>query len=314
MSLSRVLYYCPDHPSPSGGTKTLYRHVDLLRGMGIDAAILHNKPGFRCSWFVNTTPVVYTPDTGLDSDTDLLVLPEVLGPQTVALAGPVPKVIFNQNTHYTWRGYSIPPVEPTPYTDPHVRGSLVLTEYDEKVLRWAFPKHPVFVVPHGIDPVLFPLGESKRKQIAYMPRKHPEEARQVLGWLWARGALKGWEVVAIDGLSEADTSQVLQESLVFMAFGYPEGGTLPPFEAMATGCVVVGYGGHASDVDLAVCGGRLVPSSDTTEFAIQAEKVLKWPVEKLVAWGRDSAEMVAREFPPEREREALRGAMEVLLG
>jgi len=167
----------------------------------------------------------------------------------------------------------------------------------------------VTVVPHGIDPARFPLGLEKRRQIAFMPRKHADEAQAVFGWLHARGALGGWTVVPIDGLSEAETSRVLQDSLVFFAFGYPEGGTLPPFEAMATGCVVIGYGGFASDALLEQCGGDGVPSGDTGTFARVADATLRMPEEMLVLWGQDSRDRVLRTFPMTGERDALLSVM-----
>ena len=216
-------------------------------------------------------------------------------------------VVFNQNCHYTFRNYPVPPLPGTytPYTDPNVIGTMVLSPYCARALRSTFPGHPVHVVPHGIDPVRFPLGEYKRKQIAYMPRKHPDEAQQVFGYLRYRGALDGWDVVAIDGLTEAQTAQTLRDSMVFFALGYPEGGTLPPFEAMASGCVVVGYGGFSSDHWIKEFGGVLVPSANTMAFVDMAEPVLRWPIDKLVAWGKDSRRLVLEGLSMAKEREAL---------
>ena len=159
--------------------------------------------------------------------------------------------------------------------------------------------------PHSI-----PLGTEKKKQIAYMPRKHVDEAQQVFGWLHFSGALDGWEVVAIDGLSERDTSKILQESAVFFQFGYPEGGTLPPFEAMACGCVVVGYGGFSSDELLTECGGYRAPSADTTLFFSYASKILRMPWNDLLEWGVKSAELTLKRLSLDSERDALLTAMQ----
>ena len=63
MNAPRVFVLCPDYDAPSGGVRRLYRHVDVLRRKGTRAWVLHRKPGFRCSWFANDTPVVSRPIT-----------------------------------------------------------------------------------------------------------------------------------------------------------------------------------------------------------------------------------------------------------
>ena len=43
--------------------------------------------------------------------------------------------------------------------------------------------------------------------------------------------------------SEAAVADILRESQVFLSFGHPEGFGLPPAEALACGCLVIGYHG-----------------------------------------------------------------------
>jgi hypothetical protein len=313
-----MIYYLPsaaDHRPPSGGTKTHVRHVRLLDEMGWSARLLHVTPGFRYPWISHDYPVAYLDGVALRAG-DVLVTNEIMGPNTAEIAPPgVRTIVFNQNSHYTFRGYSVPPPPDcaTPYRDPRVVGTMVLTDYCRDALRAVFPDHPVHVVPHGIDPLTFPLGTAKRRQIAWMPRKHPDEAQQVFGWLRFSGALDGWDVVAIDGQSEAETSRILQESLVFFAFGYPEGGTLPPFEAGACGCYVLGYGGHSSDMLMRRCGMDVVLSSDTTDFTAQAQRLLRRPVVEIAEEGRVMSRGVQEVLPLEGERAALKAAMGALL-
>src|SRR5262249_15023942 len=59
-----------------------------------------------------------------------------------------------------------------------------------------------------------------------------------------RHALAGWELVPIHGRSEAEVAALLRECLLFLSFGHPEGCPLPPLEAMACGCLVIGYHGR----------------------------------------------------------------------
>ena len=265
-----IYYVSLDNPNPSGGVKTQYRHVEILNKYGYNAAMLHQNPGFTAAtWFQSNAPIRYNAQTKIKSG-DVLVWPEILRASIRPLSEGT-QLIFNQNVHYTWRG-TLPPGLPLirqkyDYTR-DISGTMVLTDYERNFLKSFYPNHPIRVVRHGIDSSIWAYdGRPKKKQIVYMPRKHHDEAEAVFGWLASDGTLDGWEVVSIDGISERDSAELLKDSGVFFAFGYPEGGTLPPFEALAAGCAVIGYGGFASDELLSQAGGRKIPSGDSCQFA-----------------------------------------------
>lgn len=299
-----MIYYWPgeDHNRPSGGVRTHYDHVRQLRAAGFDASVFHLTPGFQCTWFSHDVPIAYAPDVEMGPG-DVLVMNEILGPQTASIAPGITKVIFAQNVHYPWRGWTSFD-EPPPQTYADIVATIVLTEYEAEHFRWVYPEHPVYVVKHGIDGTLY-VPRRKKKQIAFMPRKHADEAQAVFGWLYARGLLRDWAVVPIHGMDERQVAEVLGESAVFFAFGYPEGGTLPPFEATLAGCTVIGYGGFASDALMDACGGWLVPSGDTCTFARVADEVLRMPLERLVIEGLENRDLALEVFSPEQERAAL---------
>ncbi len=98
-----MIFFCtPDTERPSGGVRAIYRAVDLLNDAGMDAAVLHTRAGFRCTWFDNRTRVEHPPVTV--SGHDVLVVPEAFTPADVARLAPgVPKVVFNQNAYRTFR-------------------------------------------------------------------------------------------------------------------------------------------------------------------------------------------------------------------
>ena len=55
----RLFFHCfPDKASPVGGVKQHYRQVELLNTLGFEAYVVHQRPGFRASWFPSTAPVV----------------------------------------------------------------------------------------------------------------------------------------------------------------------------------------------------------------------------------------------------------------
>src|SRR4051812_17621641 len=139
MSNKRIFVICPDHDAPSGGVRRLYRHVDVLRRHEFAATLVHDRPGFRCSWFANDTPVTARSEVSFTAQ-DFLVVPEVLGPGLAALAPAVPKVVFNQNAYLTFRGYPEGgSAGPCPYASPEVRAVFTVSDDNLTYLKFAFP-------------------------------------------------------------------------------------------------------------------------------------------------------------------------------
>jgi len=231
-------------------------------------------PGFRCNWFENATPVCHPPECYPRAN-DLLVIPEVdswgLSRQTSGIA----KVIFNQNAYQTFEGF-MPELqnEPAPYQRPDVLATIVVSEDSRSYLRHAFPGHPVFRVRYSIDPAVFRFQETKRRQIAYMPRKAAADAKQVLEILRCRGSLKDVSVVEIDGKSESETAAILRESLIFLSFATEEGWSLPPMEAMACGCITIGYDGRGGREYFTAEHGFPINRDDIVHFAATLERIL----------------------------------------
>ncbi|MHB1241076.1 MAG: glycosyltransferase family 4 protein [Gammaproteobacteria bacterium] len=284
MASPHIHVLCPDNDRPSGGIKILYRHVDVLTRNGFSASILHQQPGFRCTWFANSTPIRYLSDVRL-AQTDFLVIPEIYGPNIAALRdlpgiGPGGrKVIFNQNAYYTFLGHSLDAVEHPAFAMPYEMGPefvamLVVSEDSRRYLEYAFPDAPVHRIRNAIDASLFAFREEKVRQICFMPRKHPEDALQVLALLRLRGALDGVRVRAIEHMSEREVAEIMQESLIFLSFGYPEGCPLPPAEAMACGCLVVGYDGFGGREYFREEFSHPVPVGDIVSYATAVEQLL----------------------------------------
>ena len=215
-----VYVLSPENNQPSGGVKILYRHADVLNRCGIDAAVLHQQPGFRCNWFENNTRVQYLPDVRMTAD-DFLVIPEIYGPNIPAL-GQLPnvgrqtrKIIFNQNCRYTFLGQTLESVLQRDfalaYNNPEeFVGAMVVSEDSKAYLEYAFPGLPVWRVHNSINVGQFAFSADKKKQICFMPRKNPEDALQVIGVLKLRGALNDFDVVAIQHTNEAGVAHIMQ--------------------------------------------------------------------------------------------------------
>lgn len=106
------------------------------------------------------------------------------------------------------------------------------------------------VLPPGLDSSLFSKPRSKpagRLRVAYMPRKNKALAEMIRAAWEARhhGAFTQdgllWE--EIHGQDQAGVARKLQDAHIFLATGFPEGFSLPPLEAMACGCLPVGFAG-----------------------------------------------------------------------
>lgn len=117
-------------------------------------------------------------------------------------------------------------------------------------------------------------------RVAYMPRKNTALARYIREATTARLRHAhphiGLEWLEIQHKSPQEVAASLRHSHIFLATGFPEGLGLPPLEAMASGCIVVGFTG---------LGGwdymRQAISTDSAPFAPYAPAIPLRPV----PWG-----------------------------
>ena len=268
---------CPDWDRPAGGTRKQYRVVDALNAAGLDAAIVHARPGFQCSWFPHSTRVVAAPDVVV-GERDLVVVPEIYGSDIGELPAGMRQVIFNQNPYVTLDSLvSGGPEAAAPYVDnPDLVAVVVVSEDSAGVLEYALPDLPVRRIRLGIDPAIHhPPAEPPGKRIAYMPRKRTEEPKEVLHLLELRGVLDDWELVPIWRRSEADTADLLRSSSIFLSFSVREGFGLPPCEAMACGCLVVGFDGFGGREYFRLPFAESVENGDVIAFAAAAERLTR---------------------------------------
>jgi hypothetical protein len=335
-----IYYLCPDHDTPSGGLRSIYRHVDALCRNGLEAFVVHERPGFRLTWFESETPILSWSARGYElqappdrpflqlqgppsfklSAADVVMVPEIYGPRIGDIAPGVPKVIFNMNAHFTFRYYSrdVKALErqATPYHHPEVVATVVKSQDSYEHLRFAFPHARLLRVRNSFDPKLLYLEEPKEPLIAYMPRRNVEDALQVLSMLAVRGTLRGYEVVEIDGLDENDTAALLRRCLVFLSLGYQEGLVRPPAEAMACGAAVVGYHGNGGRELFRPEFANPVTAGDTREFAQELEKVLRLHAERPDELGerrRRASEFIRQNYSPELEEADLLSAWNEIL-
>lgn len=307
----------PDDNGPCGGVKKLYRHVDVLNRRGLPASIIHQQEGFRCTWFANETKVCYARNTGLTAN-DYLVLPEIHGPKMADLAPGIKKVVLNQNCYLTFGGYSLDKRElATPYTHPEVVATIINSEDGLSYLRYAFPQHKFLRMRYGIDPESFHPTPTKKKQICLMPRRHFPDALQVINILKFRNALQDFEIVTVHGKTEAETAAILRDSLIFLSFSTIEGFGLPPAEAMACGCVTIGYHGRGGKEFFRPEFSYPIEFGDIEGFARTVEQVIREVNTNpgpLIAKTQQAASFIARNYSPQVEEADIVGCWLEIMG
>lgn len=233
--------------------------------------------------FSHSTPVEYASDVKF-SQNDWIVIPEIwafeLGPRLRGLR----KVIFNQNAYYTFMGSTLKPGNAyCPYTDPETKATIVVSDDSLRYLSHAFPGANILRHVYNCDPkglLNFVPQEQKTARIAFMPRKNFGDALQVFQILHYCKAMTGWEVQSIDNMSAEAVAEALKESAIFFSFGYPEGFSLPPAEAMLCGCIVIGYHGNGGREYFTADRGFPIDVGRIVEFAQAAQFVLS-------EWRRD---------------------------
>lgn len=240
----RILYLSPDPAQPRGGVRVFYRHVDLLNESGAHAAVVHCKSGYRAGWFENDTRVIAGPDL-VATRRDILVVPEFFGAAIPTYPSDGPRVVlFDQGPYYTFDGMSLD--DARRLTPDRLAAILTVSDDAMEVLEYAFPGIPVAAARSVIDPALFfPGDRAPGLQIAYATNRREQECRQLLSLLALRG-YANWSFVPIRGMSESEVARTLRESAIFLSFNDRDGFGLPPAEAMASGCFVIGYHGQGA--------------------------------------------------------------------
>lgn len=300
-----IYYLCPERKTPVGGIRVIYRHVDILNQHGIKAHVVHSTPGFRVGWFENSTPIVYwrnnlsdrllakfrrnsdpdaiieLPISGGDESRigadDILVIPEMYGPDLAAAYGRgIRKVVLNQNCYLTFQGYSFQRDRLiSPYSHKDVIATLINSHDGEDYLHYTFPDLPLHRFRLSIDPVRFTYQAEKKRQLCFSRIKNEADAMQVINILKFRGALKNFEVAPFINLPQAEVARIYKESLLFLSFGYPEGFGLPPAEAMACGCIAIGFHGGGGREFFRPEFSYPIEQGDIVGFARTVESVIR---------------------------------------
>ncbi|MGQ3100392.1 MAG: glycosyltransferase [Sphingopyxis solisilvae] len=102
---------------------------------------------------------------------------------------------------------------------------------------------PSAIFPVTMKPQEFPFQTCKEKLITYMPRKRPWEAALIADALGRRNKLLGYRIEALENMPRAEVARKLSSTRIFISLLKHEALGFPAAEAMAAGCIVVGFDG-----------------------------------------------------------------------
>lgn len=328
----KIYVMCPSTRHPSGGIKQMFSLVDRLNELGYDAMLIRKSRRKPIKWFSYNTPIVYFPylyfllkhivikskelsnwkvrlsrlfmmNRKLPAIDSIIIFPEIYGPKIGTLLPNHKYVIFNQNCFLTYNLFTESTNSIDPYCDSRLLGCITVSEDSRKYLDFIYPDINVHRLRLGLKDIFAP--GIKKKQIAFMPRKLAEDSNQVINIINRRGLLHDWEFIKIDGKSEEKVSEILKESAIFLSFNYQEGLGLPPLEAMASGCYVIGYAGQAGLEYLKEEFSSLIAEGDIISYVKEIERIAliynDFPTE-IAARGLEAAKYVGAVYTVNNER------------
>ncbi|MEO8851325.1 MAG: glycosyltransferase [Allobranchiibius sp.] len=247
-----IYFLTPDLPTASGGIQVIYGMVKSLRKMGFSAAVWHGNEGHSYPGLDIDADVVHGRTRTLQAG-DVLVVTEVGGPKWSFLANDVPVVVLNQGHDYTFHNTTFEQDVAGDYPGwPTAVAAIATSRLIEDFLNYASPgAFPVYRIPVVISPQFAP--RRKQKVLALMPRRRSVDLTAVVQLLRRSGAMDGWRLQMIDGMTQQQVAEAMGEAAIFLSGAEYEGFGLPQAEAIAAGCYLVGFTG---------AGGREFMSPD----------------------------------------------------
>lgn len=242
----RIYYLSKYFGYPLGGVRIAHHHVALLRKNGFDARILLMEEPKQNFFDGSGVLVEHWSQMKNLSKNDVLVVPEPWYPNIKNAAQLASRTfVFCQNHYNIFFGLRGAPDYRSMGVDELFSCSGVISKFLEDLMGIDH----VPVIRNAIDHDLFKPGhqpngarQAKRRQIAFMPRKMRLEASFIQGVFrrkYPRHADVEW--VAIEDVQESDVARMMRDAAIFLSLGRNEGFGLPPIEAMASGCLIVGF-------------------------------------------------------------------------
>jgi len=249
------------------------------------------------------------------NNNDILVIPATRTTFVDEILPGVKKVTLSQNQYLLFQRY-LGYGESNKYFYPDIAARITMSKANYDLQKFCFPDAKIYNVPVFIDDKLFSYKQWKKQQIIYMPRRNRSDSDALINCLKYRNRLCGFSIIAVDGLKQDKVAQIYKDSLIFLSFSKREGFGLPPAEAMACGCIVIGYSGNGGDEffhdDLCfkIVEGDLLNFAETIESVI--EEYLTDPT-RLDELRRRASDYILQSYPKDRTESILLDAWSEIL-
>lgn len=298
-----------DSNIPSGGAKQAYRHIDVLNQLGIDACFAHPTPDFRYTWFDNKTVTMHTDDVELTGD-DFIIYGELVH-EVPRVKGwdRCGQVILCQNDYNALGGFKLD----LRNIRQHYReaaGVLCPSENSKNNLQFMFPSARVMRFRYSFDREPWVFCEQKEKYLAVMPRKRADTIQALIAVTEVKWVPPGWKLIRIDKGTESQVADMLRRSAAFLSLSEKEGFGMPPAEAMACGCVVIGYTGYAGSEYMLPGISFPVADGDFIDLTRMTLKVFAMPEEELREIGHKASTFIRATYSTKAEVESIKTAWE----
>jgi hypothetical protein len=241
----RTVFYVPPLEKMSGGLANIYETADDVRILGGEVALSgpdRSVPGFEEAI---RGGLPFLSPGGRLSPSDLWCAPESWPSALLAgMESGARILVYVQN----WSSL----IKPLPGGVPRSRlpfSHLAVSRPVAEFLRQVHGIECRDILPPAVDEVFFREPDHARGhiRIAWMPRKNRasgENIRHIAEHVLARErSAPRVEWTAVHGLRREEVADVMASCRIFLSVGFPEGFGLPPLEAMASGCVPVGFTG-----------------------------------------------------------------------
>lgn len=281
-----------------GGIQIIYNYCDIINGNGKKAYVVNSSKwnSFNPKWFKTDTKAILKGEAKKKiKEEDIILIPECMYDEAKEYTTGK-KILFVQN----WSLYRDVEYEKYGYS-----GVLTVSEFCKKYIEER-TKLPVFKVVNGINLALFKTNESLRRKnsVLFMSRKNGMDMQKAIQNL-DKSVLEKIDLIEISGYySQNALADVYRQSDIFVALGYPEGFSLPPLEAMACGCAVVGFsGGGGLEYMQNEENCIVVEDGDSIKLAEAIKKIVM--DEELKEKIRENGEKKAKKFSIYRMKEEL---------
>lgn len=273
---STIFYFCPDFPQPSGGIKTLYRHVWRLNQLGFNASIVHQKAGFTLDWHRYAVPVTWLEQKPTFRPQDVLVFPEVMI-HTIRHTShfQAKRVVFA----LSWQPAYSRLKAGERWQDHGISQVLTKSPTVKKFLAWSMEIEAT-LIPEFVDPDLYRYAPPEKKnKICYLTRKD-QSGSWLQGVFMRKGApFSNFEWKVLRQMNESTYASHLREARVYVATNLQEGMHVSILEAMASGALVVGFSGVGGRDYMVGTGAKqncvLVENGDLLALGKALEQILR---------------------------------------